>query len=985
MNRPDSSSTCDRERGRVTHRLVLSFVLGLLGVLILMVTANAYVARKIEDSLADFDSGTFIDTGLLDLPAEDIHSVQLLPVGLTGQFRESAHKLPQKLTNLAVVANGDVLYVIGGTGEDNEPRQTVYSSIITGPNGELTPWQAEANILPQERAAASAVVHRLDEDTSMLYVVGGHDADFVSMDTVYRAQVNNHTGQVGVWMTDSVRLPAGLHSASVVEHDGNLYVIGGFGFPAGNAYQEVYYAPIQADGSLSPTIETSSLPKPLHSGYAVVYDGNPTDTLYFIGGFDQETEVATSTVRFADFQEGGGLKAEWQRSEGSLPVHLFAHSGVIVNQRDILVIGGVANPTAGEYYYTGNVRAALVDPGNPSFRLYDWCLDVPPPTCTIGAWQTNGLLPENEVRALHGTVEGQDYIYVVGGEGINPGETTPKPRDTVFIGNVSGVDKEALYSPEGVYLSDQFDLGQPAKLKRLDWHATIGHPGRMGMTMAYRTKPEGEPDWSEWSVPMASQNMTNQMEIAPSLPEIRHVQYRASFTTAVTNASPLLDWVHIYYEVPDPDLSVAKDTGSVITVGLGSALEYSIRYTNTGGWVAEGVILTETLPENTSYVPSPGWHQVDSTDLYTYYVGDVERGTHGSVPFQVQVAETIPPETHFITNRVETDYPPMIDAFNQTIVDPQPDDNWYVFSNPLSFFGLAISKEAEPPAGVTVTPGSRITYTIRYTNVGAVRASQVVLTDTFDELGNYSIIAPSYIPTSASEHVWDLSGLSPQETHEVSVVVQLDDPMPNHWIVTNRASLDSLEGYPYHTPVITHPVMNLSGGQLVPMVDLAINDVNWQPLQPTSGTWPVFTATVTNLGDADAEDAFWLALYIKPQGAEPPEWPYDHDQGYCLNACSTVRRRYVEQVPSLAAGSSVEIPFLNLDEDPSPEFPATGSYEIYIQVDVAFGSDNPYWGSIAEDDEKNNIWHGLMTIPPGGPEPNEPPKAYLPIILKGSP
>jgi uncharacterized repeat protein (TIGR01451 family) len=332
----------------------------------------------------------------------------------------------------------------------------------------------------------------------------------------------------------------------------------------------------------------------------------------------------------------------------------------------------------------------------------------------------------------------------------------------------------------------------------------------------------------------------------------------------------------------------------------------------------------------------------------------------------VQVHDPLPSYA-YVTNRASL-HSPEIEAYHTPVI-----------THPLVASVMTITKEASPPAGQEVTPGSLITYTLRYTNVGATRASQVVLTDTFDNRETYTIVTPP-IPPTATEYVWNLGSLGPKESGEQQVVVRLQDPLPNHWVVTNEASLYSPGGNPYHTPVITHPVMNLSGTQPTPMVDLIITDVDWEPLGVVSGTWPEFTVTIRNTGTKAASDPFWLALYIKPEGSSPPAWPSDHDRGYCLDNCSVTRPSYVEYVVALAAGEARSLVFANLQEDPSPDFPRNGAYELYVQVDVAFQGDNQYWGRLAEDWENNNLWHGTLTIQDSGP-----PKVYLPLIARSSP
>ena len=978
MNGSNGIESFGADKKSTVRRLVLALVLGLLGASILIMTANAYVAVKIQDTLLDFDRGTFSYTGLLDIPP-DIDSVQLLPVGLTGDWGSANLKLPRRLKDLAAtILHGDVIFVVGGNDAQFNVRPEVYTTIISDIQGTLAPWQTQPS-LPEARTGAGIAVRPSDGGASTIYVVGGLGPGNMppGTDSVFRAEVDNDTGDIlGDWATDAQTIPEPLFYASAVQHHVNgqdyLYVLGGVN--GLESFDSVHYASINANGSLNAFAPTSPLPERLFDGYAVVYDGAVTDTLYYIGGAyitgTLET-LATEQVYFADFLPDGSLTA-WQRSEGALPRPLYAHDGVLVRQGEIMTTGGIDNPLDPLESFTATVKAALVDPTNPSFRLYDWCEGVPPPACTFGAWQTGALLPE--VRAAHGTVTGHGLLYVMGGWDGNQNVV-----DTIFLGTVNGAG--ALYAPEGTYRSDKIDLEQPATLRRLTWETTLVQPDKMGLAMQYRTSTDGF-TWTSWSEPVGSQHGSNFLDTVDPSSDTQYVQYQASLTTALTNASPLLDEVRIFYEVEDPDVSVIKDTGSVITVELGSTLQYTIHYTNTGGWVAENTVLTETLPDHTTYAGDASWQQVGSSNVYTHSVGNVERGANGSATFQVQVNEQVPAGTLHITNRVEIDYPPMIDAFEQTIVDPNWDDNWFEFGNPLSIFALTVTKDADPPPGSIVTPGSVITYTVGYKNLGNKQASQAVLTDTFDPLGNYTVLDPS-LPPGTPEYVWDLGPLGVTQGGEKTIVVRLADELPNNWLVSNRASLYSPERMPYHSEVITHTVMNYLGPNPKPMVDFSITDVHWSPSNPVSGTWPSFYATVVNAGTADATLPFWIALYIKPSPSDPPEWPSDHDRGYCLENCTKLRPQYVAYIRELGEGESAPVAFQYLNQDVSPDFPASNAYDLYLQVDVAFEDDNPYWGIYPEDNEYNNLWQGYLYIPETS---NGPPwMVYLPILYKNLP
>jgi uncharacterized repeat protein (TIGR01451 family) len=326
------------------------------------------------------------------------------------------------------------------------------------------------------------------------------------------------------------------------------------------------------------------------------------------------------------------------------------------------------------------------------------------------------------------------------------------------------------------------------------------------------------------------------------------------------------------------------------------------------------------------------------------------------------------------------------DAFDENgsfywgaIAEDREDNNIRQESLPVS--DLTVTKEAVPPAGSLVAPGSFITYTIIYSNLSNTVASQAVLTDTFDPLGNYTIHSYSVNPDHG-DNVWHLGNLSAKSGGAIEIVAQLNSPLPNHWPVTNRASLYSGETGPLPSPVITHTVMNYSGADPEPMVDLVITDIRWTPSAPKAGTWPRFEVTVVNTGTADAVQLFLVELYIKPQPSSPPEWPGDHDRGSCLDNCATLRDDYLGYVSGLAAGASKVVSFPNLDGDPSPDFPMeAGTYDIYAQADARdeFSADsNFYWGSIAEDYEDNNVRHESLVV-------GSNPRLYLPIVSKRLP
>jgi uncharacterized repeat protein (TIGR01451 family) len=96
-----------------------------------------------------------------------------------------------------------------------------------------------------------------------------------------------------------------------------------------------------------------------------------------------------------------------------------------------------------------------------------------------------------------------------------------------------------------------------------------------------------------------------------------------------------------------PPISAQADS-----VGPGDTIAYTIVYVNNGRATATGVVLTETLPLNTSYAGGPEWTGVTS-QTYRYNVGTLTPGQGGFLTFRVQVNDPLPGGTAWLVNRVD--------------------------------------------------------------------------------------------------------------------------------------------------------------------------------------------------------------------------------------------------------------------------------------------------------------------------------------------
>ena len=173
------------------------------------------------------------------------------------------------------------------------------------------------------------------------------------------------------------------------------------------------------------------------------------------------------------------------------------------------------------------------------------------------------------------------------------------------------------------------------------------------------------------------------------------------------------------------DLAITKTDGG-ITATPGNLITYTLRYTNTGNIGASNVLISETVPVSTTFAgPLGPWSCAVGAGAGMWCmsnVGVLASGGNGTVQYSVRVTTSVPSGTSVITNTVRVSD----DGANGQ--DFNPNNNVYTHTTPLSAAAaLTITKSANVSV---VSPGSIITYTLRYTNTGNVDATGVVLTDT---------------------------------------------------------------------------------------------------------------------------------------------------------------------------------------------------------------------------------------------------------------
>lgn len=202
-------------------------------------------------------------------------------------------------------------------------------------------------------------------------------------------------------------------------------------------------------------------------------------------------------------------------------------------------------------------------------------------------------------------------------------------------------------------------------------------------------------------------------------------------------------------------VQLAGDVNGNGLVDPGDVLQYTITMTNSGATPATGVVLSDGVPANTSYVANSvrmnGAAVADSTPGVSPLAngmgisgGTLAAGGTGIVTFKVQVNPGVASGT-IISNQgsvATAQLPPLLtDADGNLTNGYQP--TVITVGNAQQ---LSVTKSVAVVGGGAALPGSVLEYTIQTTNIGTVPATNVVITDDLTTL----LTQAAYVANSAA-------------------------------------------------------------------------------------------------------------------------------------------------------------------------------------------------------------------------------------------
>lgn len=210
--------------------------------------------------------------------------------------------------------------------------------------------------------------------------------------------------------------------------------------------------------------------------------------------------------------------------------------------------------------------------------------------------------------------------------------------------------------------------------------------------------------------------------------------------------------------VPFADPAISKIGFASNGLRAGSAITFTLTFSNAGGAPAAGVLVTDVLASgllSPSFTSSGASVVPVGSALYVWSVGHLAPGAGG------MITVTATADSSFVNSGAQ------VLTNTATIGGASPDVN--PANNSASAFiyqaaDLMLSKSAQSSNGLW--PGSVLTFTLNYLNRGGSTATGVVITDILPSgllSSSFTSSGASVAPSGASTFVWNVADLPPNQ------------------------------------------------------------------------------------------------------------------------------------------------------------------------------------------------------------------------------
>lgn len=283
------------------------------------------------------------------------------------------------------------------------------------------------------------------------------------------------------------------------------------------------------------------------------------------------------------------------------------------------------------------------------------------------------------------------------------------------------------------------------------------------------------------------------------------------------------------------DLAFA-DAGDIIT--------YTLLLTNAGNVAANNVIITDVVPNGTTFVPGS---IVGATGIPpTLNVASIPVGGNSTVEFKVKV-DSIVPNPNPIPNTATVDYTYTVDPL-------QPDGaNGTRESNIVTTqANMALIKATKTVDAAYAETDQILTYTLSIENSGNVAANDIIITDAIP--AGTTFVEGSVVGALGEPPTMTIANITAGGTATVSFQVKVGDAIPTINPITNIANID------FSYTVNPNEPNAASGNAISNEVTTQVNDANITTVLTVDkavsdiGEVLTYTITLTNTGNVDANN-----------------------------------------------------------------------------------------------------------------------------------
>jgi len=291
--------------------------------------------------------------------------------------------------------------------------------------------------------------------------------------------------------------------------------------------------------------------------------------------------------------------------------------------------------------------------------------------------------------------------------------------------------------------------------------------------------------------------ITFQVRVDPALAcSVTEVLNTVTAGSDTPDADPSDNTSHEQTPVICSEVQLSKDDGGLICAVPGQLIDYTITVTNSSASALTNLLLTDYLPDYTSFQGPVGTWTLAGTSQYTAAIGSLGAGQRLTTPFWAQVDPATPITVTSIVNNVRLDPDGLLASVTTPLSHDSPD--LYIIKNDNIELLSAESQQAltyiEQKAGSTpwltmlkndglqaqatsAAPGDVISYTIAFGNAGGGSATNVVITETLPD--NVTFLGPTYWQhVSGNTYVYTITSLSASLGGTLDLRVRVDDPFP---------------------------------------------------------------------------------------------------------------------------------------------------------------------------------------------------------------